>query len=130
MPAPTNTEVDPRQRLRAPARRADVSIGKPADSFADVIFRVILHRQPAQQHEAAPVLDLPADFLDPLRDEGELYAERLKAAGVPAVLSRYDGVNHGFMFWVGVVDKAGMAMTQSCEWLRDAFARRRGAAPG
>jgi hypothetical protein len=31
------------------------------------------------------------------------------------VLSRYDGVNHGFMFWVGVVDKVGVAMTEACE---------------
>src|SRR6202030_390980 len=42
---------------------------------------------------------------DPLRDEGEFYAEKLRVAGVPTVMARYDGVNHGFMFWVGVVDK-------------------------
>jgi acetyl esterase len=37
-------------------------------------------------------------------------------------MSRYGGVNHGFMFWVGVVDKAGAAMAEACEWLRGVFA--------
>ena len=56
-----------------------------------------------------PALLVTAEY-DPLRDEGEFYAEKLKTNGVPTVLTRYDGVNHGFMFWVGVVDKAGSAM--------------------
>ncbi|MFB7949737.1 alpha/beta hydrolase [Kitasatospora phosalacinea] len=34
---------------------------------------------------------------DPLRDEGEAYGERLRAAGVPTVVSRYEGAGHGFV---------------------------------
>jgi acetyl esterase len=35
--------------------------------------------------------------LDPLRDEGELYAARLRDAGVDARVSRYAGAGHGFV---------------------------------
>ena len=70
-----------------------------------------------------PALVITAEY-DPLRDEGELYAGKLRDAGVLTALTRYDGVNHGFMFWVGVVDKAGAAMRESCDWLRGVFAAR------
>ena len=67
-----------------------------------------------------PALVVTAEF-DPLRDEGEAYAARLREAGVPAVTSRWDGMNHGFFFWVGVVDRAADAMAESCAWLRGIF---------
>ena len=67
-----------------------------------------------------PALVVTAEY-DPLRDEGEYYAEKLRAAGTPAVTSRWDGMNHGFFFWVGRVDKAGAAMAESCQWLRQIF---------
>jgi acetyl esterase len=67
-----------------------------------------------------PALVITAEY-DPLRDEGERYAERLREAGVHTALLRYDGMNHGFLFWVGLVDKAGDAMAEACAWLRDAF---------
>jgi acetyl esterase len=68
-----------------------------------------------------PALVITAEY-DPLRDEGERYADKLRTAGVSTALSRYTGVNHGFMFWVGVVDKAEAAMNEACEWLRAVFA--------
>jgi acetyl esterase len=67
-----------------------------------------------------PALVVTAEY-DPLRDEGEYYAEKLRAAGTRAITSRWDGMNHGFFFWVGRVDKADEAMAESCRWLRQIF---------
>jgi len=56
-----------------------------------------------------PAVVITAQF-DPLRDEGEAYAETLRQAGVPVEVVRYDGVIHGFISFVGIVDQAEEAL--------------------
>jgi acetyl esterase len=48
---------------------------------------------------------------DVLRDEGDRYAERLGAAGVPVWARCYPGLTHGFLGQGGAVDAADAALT-------------------
>jgi acetyl esterase len=41
---------------------------------------------------------------------------------VPATVSRYDGMIHGFFGMTGLIDKAGVAMNEAAGALRRAFA--------
>jgi acetyl esterase len=59
---------------------------------------------------------------DPLRDEGEAYAHRLQAAGVPTTCTRYDGMIHGFFGMSAAVDKGKQAIDQASAALRVALA--------
>ncbi|BCB84617.1 alpha/beta hydrolase [Phytohabitans suffuscus] len=68
-----------------------------------------------------PALILTAEY-DVLRDEGERYGDALLAAGVPVVVSRYLGVNHGWVRKLALFDAAGVAADQVAAGLRTALA--------
>ncbi|GAA0950121.1 alpha/beta hydrolase [Actinocorallia libanotica] len=55
---------------------------------------------------------------DPLRDEGEAYAARLEAAGVPVETHRFDGAFHGFITLTHVLPAAREAVAVACTALR------------
>ena len=54
---------------------------------------------------------------DPLRDEGEAYADRLVADGVPTVATRYPGMTHGFFNQVALIDDAMTAIREAAQEL-------------
>lgn len=68
----------------------------------------------------APAHVVTAGF-DPLRDEGEEYAEKLTAAGVRTTHLRESGMIHGFFNMVGVGESGPLAVGRIATRLHDAL---------
>jgi|CXWL01.1.fsa_nt_gi acetyl esterase len=68
-----------------------------------------------------PALVITAGF-DPLRDEGESYADRLRAAGVTVKHSSYPGMVHGFAHMFELIPQGLDALDEVAGGLRGAFA--------
>ncbi|NMN95891.1 alpha/beta hydrolase [Antrihabitans stalactiti] len=64
-----------------------------------------------------PALILTAE-VDPIRDDAEAYAARLRQDGVPVTQTRYTGVLHGFFTEIGVYAQAKQAVDEVCVHLR------------
>ncbi|APT88446.1 lipase [Corynebacterium frankenforstense DSM 45800] len=69
----------------------------------------------------APAYVAVAGF-DPLRDEGEAYAEKLEAAGVPVTCRRHRGLVHPFVNSTGVWRNARAALDDAVEAVKAAVA--------
>jgi acetyl esterase/lipase len=71
----------------------------------------------------APAIVITAGF-DPLTDQGEVYAHRLKVAGVPVLHRRYDSLCHGFTAMTGAIPAADTASREIAGLIREAFEGR------
>ncbi|MBM11988.1 MAG: lipase [Chloroflexi bacterium] len=95
------------------------------DQYIDAEHATNPYAVPMQANDLAgqpPALVITAEF-DPLRDEGEAYAKRLREAGVETTATRYDGMIHGFFNMGAAVDKGRQAVDEASAALRNAFAR-------
>ncbi len=75
----------------------------PADPALSPLF--------ADLEGVAPALVQTADN-DPLEDDGERYADALRAAGVPVRYTRYERVPHGFLSFPGAAPAAHQAVAE------------------
>jgi acetyl esterase len=99
------------------------------DYFADhYLPKSIDRKQPWVSPLHANLAGLPPAFVltaecDPLRDQGEAFATRLKTAGVPTALKRYDGMIHPFFSLSGIIDGGKTAMADAAAALKIALTR-------
>jgi acetyl esterase len=75
---------------------------------------------------AENLTNLPPTFIitsefDPVRDEGEAYAQRLYESGVPVKGVRYKGVMHGFISFHEVMYRGRLALQESTLFLNSVF---------
>ena len=74
----------------------------------------------ADLHGLPPAFVITAEC-DPLRDDGEAYAEKLRALGIAARYKRYPGMFHGFMSFPAVLPEASEAFEDAGKALREAL---------
>jgi acetyl esterase len=72
--------------------------------------------------EGLPRSHLIVGNLDPLYDDSEALASRLKTAGVPTTLTVYQGLNHGFIRYGRLIASARRAVADCAAALRQAMA--------
>jgi acetyl esterase len=92
----------------------------PGDSPADPRLSPL---RAADFKGLAPAIVVTAGF-DPLLDQGEAYARRLKEAGVPTIYRCYDNLAHAFTAFTGAVPGADIACREIAGLVREGFEGR------
>lgn len=108
----------------APLGKADMewfvaNVFKSKDQAADPRINLVA-RTDLKELPGATVVTAQ---IDPLRSEGQAYAEKMKAAGVSVNLINVEGVTHEFFGMAKVVDKAKATVDAANADLVKAFAK-------
>ncbi len=82
-----------------------------------------VHDWRASPARARTLIGLPPAYVltagaDPLRDEGDEYAHRLKEAGVPVTYRHFSGQFHGFFTMGKLLQQANVAAAEIGVWLK------------
>jgi acetyl esterase len=82
-----------------------------------------VHDWRASPVRATTLIGLPPAYVltagaDPLRDEGDEYARRLKQAGVPVTYRHFPGQFHGFFTMGKLLQQANVAASEIGVWLK------------
>ena len=82
-----------------------------------------VHDWRASPARASTLIGLPPAYVltagaDPLRDEGDEYATRLKQAGVPVTYRHFPGQFHGFFTMGKLLQQANVAASEIGAWLK------------
>jgi acetyl esterase len=82
-----------------------------------------VHDWRASPARAGTLIGLPPAYVltagaDPLRDEGDEYATRLKEAGVPVTYRHFSGQFHGFFTMGKLLQQANVAAKEIGAWLK------------
>jgi acetyl esterase len=98
----------------------DAYIADPAQRFE---ISASPNQASIEQLRGLPPTVVLVDEADVLRDEGEAYAAKLRAAGVPVTAVRYDGICHDFMMLdpLSQTNATRAAIAQATALFRDAF---------
>jgi acetyl esterase len=101
------------------------------ENFNKFLSLYVPNKEQRKSSYASPLLsdnlkNLPSTLiitaeLDPLRDEGEAYGEKLKKSGVKVITTRYNGVSHGFVSMDSITQKADKALKEISIFLIEQF---------
>lgn len=111
-----------------PSRRSEDGNIIASDDLERQIRLYVRREEDRDDPLASPLLadlaGLPPAFVatgacDPLRDEGEAYVARLRAAGVETTHRRYPGMIHAFLQMAGAIDATDTLLADLTAWLGD-----------
>jgi acetyl esterase len=111
-PGAAGALIIPASETRA-YRRLYLGDADPRDSRASPLL--------ADDHSGLPPALIQVAEHDPLRDDGVRYAAALRRAGVPARLTEYVGMPHGYLNFPGVCRGARQALAELCAELAGAL---------